>query len=149
MGMAQKMSKHEWQAFLSEGTRTGKLSTVRADGSPHIAPIWFLLVEDHLVFNTGENTVKGRNLVRDGRIALCVDDDSMNLRPTNAKIARPRQMSPRVIKGASRLLRLRPASAGSPCGAMRSLGGSWRASCASAAVTTSGSRSRPVLGWAA
>jgi PPOX class probable F420-dependent enzyme len=73
--MAQKMSKHEWQAFLLEGTRTGKLSTVRADGSPHIAPIWFLLDEDHLVFNTGENTVKGRNLARDGRIALCVDDD--------------------------------------------------------------------------
>jgi PPOX class probable F420-dependent enzyme len=73
--MAQKMSRLEWQAFLSEGTRTGKLSTVRADGSPHIAPIWFLLDEDTLVFNTGENTVKGRNLARDSRVALCVDDD--------------------------------------------------------------------------
>ncbi|WP_116214997.1 PPOX class F420-dependent oxidoreductase [Streptomyces olivoreticuli] len=73
--MAQKMSKDEWHAFLSMGTRTGKLSTVRADGSPHIAPIWFVLDGDDLVFNTGENTVKGRNLARDGRIALCVDDD--------------------------------------------------------------------------
>ncbi len=69
------MSKDEWHAFLSMGTRTGKLSTVRADGSPHIAPIWFVLDGDDLVFNTGENTVKGRNLARDGRIALCVDDD--------------------------------------------------------------------------
>ncbi|MGA5135063.1 PPOX class F420-dependent oxidoreductase [Streptomyces olivoreticuli] len=73
--MAQKMNKDEWHAFLSMGTRTGKLSTVRADGSPHIAPIWFVLDGDDLVFNTGENTVKGRNLARDGRIALCVDDD--------------------------------------------------------------------------
>ncbi|WKK24668.1 PPOX class F420-dependent oxidoreductase [Streptomyces olivoreticuli] len=73
--MAQKMNKDEWHAFLSTGTRTGKLSTVRADGSPHIAPIWFVLDGDDLVFNTGENTVKGRNLARDGRIALCVDDD--------------------------------------------------------------------------
>lgn len=73
--MARTMSKDEWQSFLSEGTRTGKLSTVRADGSPHIAPVWFLLDGDDLVFNTGADTVKGRNLARDGRVALCVDDD--------------------------------------------------------------------------
>ncbi|GGV29782.1 PPOX class F420-dependent enzyme [Streptomyces longisporoflavus] len=73
--MAQKMTEDQWRAFVSRGTRTGKLSTVRADGSPHIAPIWFLLDGDELVFNTGTETVKGRNLARDGRVALCVDDD--------------------------------------------------------------------------
>ena len=73
--MAQKMTDEEWRAFVSNGTRTGKLSTVSADGSPHVAPIWFLLDGDDLVFNTGKETVKGRNLTRDGRIALCVDDD--------------------------------------------------------------------------
>lgn len=73
--MAHKMTKDEWRRFLSEGTRTGKLATVRADGSPHLAPIWFLLDGDALVFNTGADTVKGRNLARDGRLALCVDDD--------------------------------------------------------------------------
>ncbi|MGV9900966.1 PPOX class F420-dependent oxidoreductase [Streptomyces sp. NPDC003388] len=73
--MAQKMTDEEWRAFVSNGTRTGKLSTVSADGSPHVAPIWFLLDGDELVFNTGKKTVKGRNLARDGRIALCVDDD--------------------------------------------------------------------------
>ncbi|GAA3797773.1 PPOX class F420-dependent oxidoreductase [Streptomyces chiangmaiensis] len=73
--MAQKMTDEEWQAFVSHGTRTGKLSTVRADGSPHVAPIWFLLDGDDLVFNTGKETVKGRNLARDVRVALCVDDD--------------------------------------------------------------------------
>ncbi|MGW7069828.1 PPOX class F420-dependent oxidoreductase [Streptomyces sp. NPDC054855] len=73
--MAQKMTEDQWRAFVSHGTRTGKLSTVRADGSPHIAPIWFLLDGDEVVFNTGAQTVKGRNLARDGRVALCVDDD--------------------------------------------------------------------------
>ncbi|MFJ3307607.1 PPOX class F420-dependent oxidoreductase [Streptomyces sp. NPDC086549] len=73
--MAQKMTDEEWRAFVSDGTRTGKLSTVRADGSPHVAPIWFLLDGDEVVFNTGKETVKGRNLARDGRVALCVDDD--------------------------------------------------------------------------
>ncbi|MEU2064866.1 PPOX class F420-dependent oxidoreductase [Streptomyces sp. NPDC013455] len=73
--MAEKMTDEEWRAFVSDGTRTGKLSTVRADGSPHVAPIWFVLDGDELVFNTGKESVKGRNLARDGRIALCVDDD--------------------------------------------------------------------------
>ncbi|MFF5858458.1 PPOX class F420-dependent oxidoreductase [Streptomyces sp. NPDC012751] len=73
--MAEKMTDEEWREFVSDGTRTGKLSTVRADGSPHVAPIWFLLDGDELVFNTGKDTVKGRNLARDGRVALCVDDD--------------------------------------------------------------------------
>ncbi|MEV4449821.1 MULTISPECIES: PPOX class F420-dependent oxidoreductase [Streptomyces] len=73
--MAQKMTDEQWRAFVSQGTRTGKLSTVRADGSPHVAPIWFLLDGDHLLFNTAKDSVKGRNLARDGRVALCVDDD--------------------------------------------------------------------------
>ncbi|MEU2211641.1 PPOX class F420-dependent oxidoreductase [Streptomyces hygroscopicus] len=73
--MAQNMTKDQWQKFLLEGTRTAKLSTVRADGSPHLAPVWFLLDGDDFVFNTGQDTVKGRNLTRDGRVAICVDDD--------------------------------------------------------------------------
>ncbi|MFE2479282.1 PPOX class F420-dependent oxidoreductase [Streptomyces sp. NPDC001194] len=73
--MAKKMTQEEWRAFVSYGTRTGKLSTVREDGSPHVAPVWFVLDGDAFVFNTGKDTVKGRNLLRDGRVALCVDDD--------------------------------------------------------------------------
>ncbi|WP_314219361.1 PPOX class F420-dependent oxidoreductase [Streptomyces zaehneri] len=73
--MAQKMTDEEWRAFVTYGTRTAKLSTVRADGSPHVVPIWFLLDGDEVVFNTGGETVKGRNLARDGRVALCMDDD--------------------------------------------------------------------------
>jgi PPOX class probable F420-dependent enzyme len=73
--MAQKMTDEEWRAFVSFGTRTGKLSTVRADGSPHVTPVWFVLDGDEVVFNTGKSSVKGRNLARDGRVALCVDDD--------------------------------------------------------------------------
>ncbi|MGW8887527.1 PPOX class F420-dependent oxidoreductase [Streptomyces sp. NPDC055749] len=73
--MAHHMTRDEWHSFVSEGTRTAKVSTVRADGSPHIAPVWFLLDGDDLVFNTGKESVKGRNMARDGRVALCIDDD--------------------------------------------------------------------------
>ncbi|GHG28785.1 PPOX class F420-dependent enzyme [Streptomyces zaomyceticus] len=69
------MTDEQWRAFVSAGTRTGKLATVRDDGSPHVVPIWFLLDGDSFVFNTGKDTVKGRNLARDGRVSLCVDDD--------------------------------------------------------------------------
>lgn len=73
--MAQRMSDEQWRAFVTAGTRTGKLATVRADGSPHVAPIWFVLDGDDLIFNTGRTSVKGRNLVRDPRAALSVDEE--------------------------------------------------------------------------
>ncbi|MCA1222490.1 PPOX class F420-dependent oxidoreductase [Streptomyces sp. 8L] len=73
--MSDRMNENEWRAFLSEGTRTAKLSTVSADGSPHVAPVWFLVEGGDLVFNTGKETVKGRNLLREGRAAVCVEDE--------------------------------------------------------------------------
>ena len=63
-------------AFLGAmPARTAKLATVRADGRPHVAPVWFDLDGSSLVFATGAETVKGRNLTRDPRLAVCVDDE--------------------------------------------------------------------------
>lgn len=69
------MTTEEYRSFLLEGTRTGKLATVRADGRPHVVPIWFDLDGETLVFTTGETTVKGANILRDGRVCICVDDE--------------------------------------------------------------------------
>ena len=63
----------EIRAFLLERTRTGKLSYRAADGRPLVAPVWFVIEGDRLVFNTGKNTAKGRALARDPRAAICVD----------------------------------------------------------------------------
>ncbi|MEU6184242.1 PPOX class F420-dependent oxidoreductase [Streptomyces coeruleorubidus] len=71
----RKMTDAQWRAFVAHGTRTGKLSTVRADGGPHVTPVWFLLDGDDVVLTTEKDGVKGRNLVRDGRFALCIDED--------------------------------------------------------------------------
>jgi PPOX class probable F420-dependent enzyme len=80
------MTAAERRAFLLHGTRTGKLATVRPDGRPHIAPVWFVLdgrsadgpaeQDDVVVFTTGADTVKGRAIQRDPRIALLVDDEA-------------------------------------------------------------------------
>jgi PPOX class probable F420-dependent enzyme len=73
--MTQRMTEEEYRSFLLDGARTAILATVRADGRPHVAPIWFDLDGDTIVFTTGENTVKGRNMRRDPRVSLCVDED--------------------------------------------------------------------------
>jgi PPOX class probable F420-dependent enzyme len=59
--------------FLSHGTRTGKLSWLSASGRPLVAPVWFVVEDGGLVFNTGQDTAKGRALARDPRVSLCVD----------------------------------------------------------------------------
>ena len=71
------MNGEEIRAFLTTlPPHTGKLATVRADGRPHLAPVWYDVDGDGtLVFNTGASTVKGRNLQRDPRASLCVDDE--------------------------------------------------------------------------
>lgn len=60
-------------AFLSTGTRTGKLAYSSKDGRPLVAPVWFIVEDGTLVFNTGKDTAKGRALARDPRATLCVD----------------------------------------------------------------------------
>jgi PPOX class probable F420-dependent enzyme len=62
-------------AFISAGTRTGKLGYTASDGRPLVAPVWFVVDNGELVFNTGKNTAKGRALARDSRAVICVDDD--------------------------------------------------------------------------
>lgn len=61
-------------SFLSAGTRTGMLGYVAADGRPLVAPVWFVVDDGQLAFNTGRDTSKGRAIARDSRVVICVDD---------------------------------------------------------------------------
>jgi PPOX class probable F420-dependent enzyme len=63
----------EVRAFLSHGTRTGKLGYLGTAGRPLVAPVWFVVEDGSIVFNTGKDTAKGRALARDPRASLCVD----------------------------------------------------------------------------
>ncbi|MGV0836925.1 PPOX class F420-dependent oxidoreductase [Mycolicibacterium thermoresistibile] len=67
---------HDVIAFLSHGTRTGKLGYVAADGRPLVVPVWFIVDGQTLVFNTDQNTAKARAMRRDPRVTLCVDDET-------------------------------------------------------------------------
>ena len=77
------MSKAEVRKFLSNGTFTGKLATVKNDGSSHVVPIWFVLdygkIRDkigNIYFTTGSSSIKAKNIQRDNRVSLCVDDQT-------------------------------------------------------------------------
>ena len=65
----------EVSAFLREGTRTGKLAFTSAAGRPLVTPVWFIVEDDCVVFNTGKESAKGRALVRDPRTTICTDLD--------------------------------------------------------------------------
>ena len=69
----REMTNDEIKAFLLEGTRTGKLGWVSMNGAPHVAPVWFLLDGEDIVFNTHEDSGKAKALVREGRASLLVD----------------------------------------------------------------------------
>ncbi|MBV8930981.1 MAG: PPOX class F420-dependent oxidoreductase [Kutzneria sp.] len=65
-----------WLEFITAlPAKTAKLAVTRKDGSPHIAPVWVDVDDGELVFMTGEHSVKGRSLLRDGRVSLCFDDE--------------------------------------------------------------------------
>lgn len=73
-----RMSQQEIFELLSTGTRTAHVASTRADGSPHVAPVWFLAdgtAESFVIqFTTSASSVKGRSLQHDSRVALTVDD---------------------------------------------------------------------------
>jgi len=73
--MAHPMTPDEIRAFLSHGTRTAKLATSGPGGQPHVMPVWFTLDGEELVFTTWGDSVKGRNLRRNPRAAVVVDEE--------------------------------------------------------------------------
>ena len=63
----------EINAFLAVGTRTGKLAYVGMDGRPLVTPVWFIVEDGCIVFNTFHKSAKARALARDPRVTLCTD----------------------------------------------------------------------------
>jgi PPOX class probable F420-dependent enzyme len=71
-----KMTESEMYGFIDgHPARTAKLATVKADGSPHVAPVWVALDGTEVVFTTHDTSLKGRTLRRDPRVAMSFDDE--------------------------------------------------------------------------
>jgi PPOX class probable F420-dependent enzyme len=64
----------ERQAEFLATTPDVVVATIRPDGLPQLTPNWFLWTGEVFWISTATATVKTRNLRRDPRIVLCVDD---------------------------------------------------------------------------
>ena len=55
-----------------DSTPIAHLATVLPDGAPHSVPVWVGTLGDQVVFLTGPESRKARNLRRDPRLALSI-----------------------------------------------------------------------------
>jgi len=61
------------ESFLRE-KHFAKLATLMRDGGPHLTPIWYMYEDGRVIVNTTTDRVKYRNIRRDPRVCLLVDD---------------------------------------------------------------------------
>ncbi len=70
-----ELSRQEINDYLNE-SHVANLVTVRSDGRPHVAPVWFLREEGCVWVIAGGTAVKVRNIQRSPSVALSVAADS-------------------------------------------------------------------------
>ena len=74
--MARKdisMTAEEVTAFLNE-TLILQVATIGKDGTPHLAPMWFVMEGDSIVFRSFSRSQKIVNLQRDPRLTVLAED---------------------------------------------------------------------------
>jgi PPOX class probable F420-dependent enzyme len=67
-----RMSDEEIHAFL-EQERTLQVATIDHDGFPHLVAMWYVLINDEVVFWTYARSQKAVNLRRDPRLTCLVE----------------------------------------------------------------------------
>lgn len=71
------------------------LVTLNADGTPQVSVVWCGLANDEVVFCTESNTAKVRNIARDPRVVLSIEDEARNRSGTQQHL---------VIQGTARVV---------------------------------------------
>ena len=81
MDSARRIGLHGRMAMIPEQYRDlftkkafAHLATVGADGAPQVTPVWIDFDGTHVRFNTAKGRVKVRNLARNPRVALSIQD---------------------------------------------------------------------------
>jgi hypothetical protein len=72
--MPSRFNRAEVERFL-RGRRVAVLGTNGADASPVLTPIWYLYRDGHLLMRTDKQSVKAKNIARDPRVTVCVQDE--------------------------------------------------------------------------
>ena len=72
--MAKLNAEQTW-ALLREPI-ISFITTLRADGTPHVTPVWHMVDGDELLIAVDARTVKARNVAANPNVALCVAVDA-------------------------------------------------------------------------
>ena len=70
---AIRMDEDEQRDFI-EAQRSLQVGTLAKDGSIHLSTLWFAILDDRIVFETYSKSQKIKNLERDDRITLLLED---------------------------------------------------------------------------
>ena len=68
-----RLSPEEVGVFIEE-QKSLQVATVNPDGTPHLSTLWFAVVDGDIVFETYTKSQKIKNLERDNRIAVLLED---------------------------------------------------------------------------
>ena len=60
--------------ILLEGKNFAHVATLMRDGAPQVTIVWVDVEGDHILVNTAEGRTKPRNVRRDPRVALSIED---------------------------------------------------------------------------
>jgi PPOX class probable F420-dependent enzyme len=67
------LASDKLQTFL-EGKRNAVMATIKKDGSPQLTPVWYRWDGEQFWVSTTKDRAKYKNLLRDARVSLCIDD---------------------------------------------------------------------------
>jgi PPOX class probable F420-dependent enzyme len=70
--MSVRMSDGEVREFLATG-HTGILATLRADGSPAVMPLWYVMVDESVFVRTLASSPKAHHVRADPRVSFLVE----------------------------------------------------------------------------
>lgn len=101
-----------WDAVTDKlaASRNYWIVTTGGDGRPHAVPVWGVWLDGTLLFATDTASRKGRNIRRDGRVAVHLEsgDDVVTLQGA-AEVERDRDVLDRFADAYDAKYRLRPA----------------------------------------
>jgi PPOX class probable F420-dependent enzyme len=68
-----RMTDDEIRSFI-EGQKVVQVATINRDGTPHLVPLWFAIVDGDIVLETFTKSQKVKNLERDPRLTVLLED---------------------------------------------------------------------------
>lgn len=75
-----KLTDAELHAFLDERGHLARIGTVDDDGFPRVLPLWFVRDGRRLLFTPRSPAVVWRNLQRDARVGISIDESAQPYR---------------------------------------------------------------------